>query len=70
MEVLIGISLILQLLTIESVLYVVSKVKKERGKYAYVYGLKCKEKRIMQKILKENQKPYLKRNGSNKSNKK
>ena len=47
-----------------------TKVKKERGKYAYAYGLKCKKKRIMQKILKENQKPYLKRNGSNKSNKK
>ena len=37
------------------------KVKKERGKYAYVYGKKCKEKRIMQKILKEKSQKYLKR---------
>jgi len=37
------------------------KVKKERGKYAYVYGKKCKEKRIMQKILKEKSQKYFKR---------
>ena len=37
------------------------KIKKERGKYAYVYGIKCKDKRIMQKILKEKSQKYLKR---------
>jgi hypothetical protein len=32
-----------------------------RGKYAYVYGRKCKDKREMIKLLKENSKPYPKR---------
>tara|TARA_R100001163_G_C5039172_1_gene177674 strand:- start:367 stop:1128 length:762 start_codon:yes stop_codon:yes gene_type:complete len=38
-----------------------TKVKKERGKYAYVYGKKCGKKKIMQNILKENANKYLKR---------
>jgi hypothetical protein len=37
------------------------KVKKERGKYAIVYGVNCKEKRIMRKILQSKSQKYLKR---------
>jgi hypothetical protein len=37
------------------------KVKKERGKYAMVYGVNCKEKRIMRKILQSKSQKYLKR---------